>query len=145
MKTVEDILRHKGRDVITIAPDSSVKTALSLMSDRNIGALLVVNGDGRPQGIFSERDFARHMVDSSRAASEIKVRELMTRNLSAVSEERTIHECMALMTERRIRHLPVMKDGALAGMISIGDVVNAVIHEQEFLIDQLEHYISGSL
>lgn len=145
METVRDILRHKGRSVHTIHPDTSVRDALLTMADNNIGALLVVDREGHPTGIFSERDYARRMIDCSRSTSETPVSDLMTTNLTAVSEARTIQECMALMTKRRIRHLPVVENDEIVGIVSIGDVVNAVIHEQAFMIEQLEHYITGSL
>ena len=145
METVRDILRHKGRSVHTIGPETTVRDALLAMADNNIGALLVVDENGHPIGMFSERDYARRMIDGNTRPSETTVGEIMTSTVTAVSESRTVHECMALMTKRRIRHLPVIENDEIVGVVSIGDVVNAVIHEQAFMIEQLEHYITGSL
>jgi CBS domain-containing protein len=145
METVRDILRHKGRHVHTVSPDATVHNALINMAENNIGALLVVDEQKKPVGIFSERDYARRMIENEKGPKGTMVSEVMTTSLTAVTEERTVEECMALMTRRRIRHLPVVDNDEIVGMVSIGDVVNAVIHQQAFMIDQLEHYISGSL
>jgi CBS domain-containing protein len=105
----------------------------------------VIDRDGRLQGIFSERDYARHVIDKGDDVGSIPVSDVMTRQVRGISPERTVEECMAVMSENRIRHLPVFDGADLVGLVSIGDVVNAVIHEKDFVIDQLEHYIAGSL
>ncbi|NBC30158.1 MAG: CBS domain-containing protein [Spirochaetes bacterium] len=145
METARDILQDKGRKIHSVSPDESVKEALLAMSRSNVGALLVIDDSHKVVGIFSERDYARRMIDCEKGSAETKVREIMSSEITAISEERTVEECMALMTKRRVRHLPVFADNELVGVISIGDVVNAVIHQQAIVIDQLEHYISGSL
>ena len=145
METARDILQDKGRKIHSISPDTSVKEALLAMSRSNVGALLVIDESHKVVGIFSERDYARRMIDCEKSSAETKVREIMSSEITAISEERTLEECMALMTKRRVRHLPVFADNELVGVISIGDVVNAVIHQQAIVIDQLEHYISGSI
>lgn len=145
METVRDILQHKGRKVHSVTPDTTVKEALLSMNRHNVGALLVIDDTRKVVGVFSERDYARRMIDTEKGADDTLVREVMSSEVTAISEERTIEECMALMTKRRVRHLPVFEGDELVGMVSIGDVVNAVIHQQAIVIDQLEHYISGSL
>lgn len=145
METVRDILQHKGRKVHSVKPDTTVKEALLSMNRHNVGALLVIDDAHKVVGVFSERDYARRMIDTEKGADGTLVREVMSSEVTAISEERTIEECMALMTKRRVRHLPVFEGDELVGMVSIGDVVNAVIHQQAIVIDQLEHYISGSL
>ncbi len=143
MKTVGQILDEKGRDLWSVALDDSVYSALELMAEKNIGAVLVMDGD-QPVGILSERDYARRVVLEERVSRTTAVSEIMTPNPVLVRPEQSIEECMVLMTARRIRHLPVIDDGVLAGMLSIGDVVKAVISDREFLIQQLENYIAGS-
>lgn len=142
MNTVNDILDSKGREVFSIGPEPTVFEALTLMSDKRIGGVLVVE-DNRAIGILTERDYARKVVLLNRDSRETRVREIMTPNPVCVRPEQTIEECMALMTAKRIRHLPVVSDGQLVGLISIGDAVKAKISEQEFVIQQLENYISG--
>jgi CBS domain-containing protein len=105
----------------------------------------VIDDSHKVVGVFSERDYARRMIDCEKGSAETKVQEIMSTQVTAISEERTIEECMALMTKRRVRHLPVFTHDELVGVVSIGDVVNALIHQQAIVIDQLEHYISGSL
>jgi len=141
-KTVASILGAKGRDVWSVDADASVFDALVFMAEKNIGATLVVH-DGDLVGIMSERDYARKIVLMSRLSKETKVSEIMTPDPVCVRLSDSVAECMALMTEKRFRHLPVIDNGALAGLVSIGDVVRAVIEEQAFLIDQLENYITG--
>ncbi len=144
METVKDILAEKGREIWAITPDTSVAEALLLMADKNIGAVLVVDGQENMRGIFSERDFAHKSASSeyqNGCPTDGKVEDFMSREVVYVKEEQTIDNCMALMTEKRLRHLPVLRDNKLAGLISIGDVVKAVISEKDFIIDQMEHYI----
>jgi CBS domain-containing protein len=129
--------------VISVSPDTRVSTALELMAEKNIGALVVVK-DGALTGIFSERDFARKTVSNGRAALDSTVKELMTSVVFTVTPEQSIEECMAAMTAKRIRHLPVLENQRLIGVISIGDVVKAVISDQEHLIQHLENYITGA-
>ena len=142
MKTVAQLLRGKGQDVLSVAPEASVFDALTVMADKNVGALLVVEG-GRLVGIFSERDYARKVILKGKASKEIAVREIMTSHVLYVRPEQTIDDCMALMTDKRVRHLPVLEHDRLVGVISIGDVVKAIIAEQEFMIEQLQNYITG--
>jgi CBS domain-containing protein len=142
MKTVAQILRTKGHEVFSISPEMSVFEALGLMAEKNVGALLVVEG-GRLTGIFSERDYARKVILKGKASRETPVREIMTSHVLYVSPEQSVHDCMALMTDKRVRHLPVLAEERLVGLISIGDVVKAIITEQEFIIEQLQNYITG--
>ncbi len=142
MKTVRDLLKQKGREVWSVAPDSTVYDALQLMADRNIGALLVIDG-GRTVGIFSERDYARQVILKGKTSKDTPVRDVMTSKVVFVRPEQNIEECMALMTDKRFRHLPVLEEGRLAGLLSIGDVVKALISEKDFLIEQLANYISS--
>ncbi|PZA08452.1 MULTISPECIES: CBS domain-containing protein [unclassified Meiothermus] len=140
--TVRQLLQLKGNRVFDISPQATVYEALERMAQHDVGALLVLE-EGRLVGIFSERDYARKIILMGRASRETPVREVMTTDLVTVSPEATVGECMALMTERRIRHLPVMEGGRLVGVISIGDVVKAIMTEQEFLIAQLQQYINS--
>jgi len=142
MKNVARVLDEKGTDVWTIEPDASVFRALEVMAERRVGALVVVDDD-RPIGILSERDYARKVILLDRVSRDTAVSEIMTAELETVTREQTITDCMNLMTDRRIRHLPVVEDDRLIGIISIGDVVRAVITEQQFMIEQLEGYITG--
>jgi CBS domain-containing protein len=136
------ILEDKGSDVWSVGPDETVFSALETMAERNIGALLVLDGDDLV-GILSERDYARKVRLLERGSKETRVSEIMTTEIRTVGSASTVAECMELMTEYRIRHLPVLDDdGQLAGMISIGDVVKAMIAQQRDLIDQLERYIT---
>jgi len=142
MKTVRDVLKQKGRDVCAVSPDTTVFDALKVMAERNVGAVLVLEAD-RPVGIFSERDYARQVILKGKSSKDTPVREIMTSRVLFIGPEQNIEECMAVMTDKRIRHLPVLEDGKLAGILSIGDVVKAVISEKEFLISQLERYIAS--
>jgi len=144
MDNVKDILNHKGNQVWTVQPDTKVNDALQLMADKNVGALLVVDDKKNLKGIFSERDYARFTVSPDKngdCPSNYPVQKLMTSEVIYVTDDKSIDYCMGLMTNRRLRHLPVMKDGKLAGMISIGDVVKAILSEKNFIIEQMEHYI----
>jgi CBS domain-containing protein len=143
MKTVNQLLQTKGRDVWSVAPDAPIFDALKLMADKDVGALLILDGE-RVVGIFSERDYARKVVLEGKSSRDTAVGEVMTRRVVYVRPEQSIEECMALMTERHIRHLPVLDDDRLIGVISIGDVVKSIITEQQFMIEQLETYITGS-
>lgn len=142
MYTVRQILQNKGQQVWSISPAASVYEALQLMAAKDIGALAVVEEE-RLVGIFSERDYARKVILHGKTSRETRVDEIMTGKVVVVGPERTTDECMALMTEKHIRHLPVVEGERLIGLISIGDVVKAVISNQEFVINQLENYISG--
>ena len=139
---VSSILRHKGNGVWSIAPDASVYQAISIMAEKGIGALPVV-ADGRLIGILSERDYARKVVLQSRSSKDTLVSEIMTAPLVYVTPETTIEESMAIMTDRRIRHLPVVEDEDVVGIISIGDLVKFQSREQSFQIQYLTDYISG--
>ena len=142
MTIVQQILQSKGPDIWSISPDSSVYEAIELMADKGIGALLVVE-DGKLIGIISERDYARKVILQGKSSRNTPISEIMTRKVYYVRPEHAIEECMALMTDKRIRHLPVLEDDRLVGIISIGDVIKAIISDQQFMIEQLENYITG--
>ncbi len=142
MTTVRDLLRVKGSAVWTIAPDATVYDALTLMAERDIGALLVMEGSSLV-GILSERDYARKIVLHGKTSRETPVRDIMTDRVLCVHPDQTVEDCMALMTNKRVRHLPVLEDQRVLGLISIGDAVKSIISEQEFVIAQLENYITG--
>lgn len=139
---VTEILKTKGQDVWTVSPDSTVYDALRVMADRNVGALIVVEND-QLVGVFSERDYARKVILQGKASKDTLVRDIMSTELVWVRPDQTIEVCMNLMTNKRTRHLAVLDEGRLVGVISIGDVVKAIISEQEFTIRQLEQYIAG--
>lgn len=143
MVTLSQLLQDKGREIWSVSPDTTVFDALKLMAEKNVGALLVLDGK-KLVGIFSERDYARKVILKGKTSKETYVKEIMTEEVLYVRPNQSIEECMALMTNKRIRHLPVMEGDQLVGMISIGDVVKAVISEQEFVIKQLENYITGA-
>lgn len=142
MTRVRDILAVKGRDVWSIGPNASVYDAMKLMADKGIGALLVMEG-AKLVGIISERDYARKVILQGRSSRTTAVQEIMTTRVAYAELEQNIEECMALMTEIRIRHLPVIDAGEVRGVISIGDLVKSIIAEQKFIIEQLERYITG--
>ena len=142
MKRVRDVLNVKGTDVFTIGPDASVYDAIKIMSDNRIGALVVLDGE-KLVGLISETDYARKIVLMGRTSVNTMVREIMTDKVLYVSLDQDITECMALMSEYRFRHLPVIEDEQLAGLISIGDLVKSIIDDQTFTIEQLERYITG--
>lgn len=142
MMTVRQILKNKGSQIWSTQPDATVYAALQLMADKLVGALLVL-ADGRLVGIFSERDYARKIILHGKSSLQTHVSEIMTSDVVTVTPDHTIAQCMELMTERRFRHLPVIEGDRLVGLISIGDVVKAIISDQEFVIQQLESYISG--
>jgi CBS domain-containing protein len=143
MRTVQDLLRQKGTDVWSVAPETTVIDALKLMAEKNIGAVLVLDED-RVAGVLSERDYARKVVLQGRTSQDTTAREIMSERVVGVEPQQTVEECMALMTEKRIRHLPVVDGGEVIGVVSIGDIVKNIISQQEFLIEQLEHYITGT-
>jgi CBS domain-containing protein len=142
MRTVNHCLQTKGRQVWAVHPEATVYEALLMMSDKDTGALLVMDGDNL-EGIFSERDYARKVILEGKTSGETQVREVMTSKVVYVRPEQTIDECMAVMTDKHVRHLPVLEAGKVVGVISIGDVVKTIISDQEFVIEQLENYISG--
>ncbi len=143
MRSIRDILRDKGGKVWSITPDSSVFQALELMAEKNIGALLVIE-KGAIRGIISERDYARKVILKGKMSRTTRVTDIMTSSVLIVSPEQSVEECMALMTDKHVRHLPVLEKGALIGMISIGDVVKAVIADKNVTIEQLVSYITGT-
>jgi IMP dehydrogenase len=142
MKTVGQILDVKGSSVLTVTSDISVFQALELMASHEVGALVVVEGE-TICGLLSERDYARKVVLRGRRSLDTPVREIMTPEVICVGPKQTADACMALMTEKRLRHLPVLEEERLVGIVSIGDVVKAIIDEQQFTIEQLHHYITG--
>ena len=142
MKTVAQLLRSKPHGVLSISPDMAVYNALQLMADKNVGALLVLDGDTLV-GIFSERDYARKIILVGKSSKDTLVREIMSSHVLYVRPQQTIEDCMALMTDKHVRHLPVLEEHRVIGVISIGDVVKSIISEQEFIIEQLQNYISG--
>ncbi len=143
MQTLRQLLAGKSRQLVTVAPDDPVFHALQVMSDANVGAVLVLDGE-QLVGIFSERDYARKVILFGKASKATPVREIMSDKVLYVSLDRTIEECMAIMTEKHFRHLPVLDDdGKVVGVVSIGDVVKETICAQQFIIQQMEKYITG--
>jgi len=144
MEKVGKILEKKGHSVWSISPDAIVYRSLELMSEKEVGALMVISDKGKVEGIITERDYARKVFLKGKSSKETYVKEIMTADLFAVNPTTTVEECMALMTEKRIRHLPVMEGEKLVGMISIGDVLKAIIEAQGIMIEHLSNYIMGS-
>ena len=142
MRNVRDILREKGTVVYSISPDDTVYDALKLMAEKNLGALLILDGD-RLVGLVSERDYARKVVLKDKLSKETKVKEIMRTEVFSVTPDMDLDECMELITEKRTRHLPVIENDRVIGVISIGDVVKGIIDHKEFVIGQLESYIKG--
>ena len=142
MKTVSDLLRAKPQRHVSVRPDASVLDAIKVLAQEDIGAATVMDGD-RLAGIFSERDYTRKVILQGRSSSSTRVEEIMTRNVIVVTPRTRTRECMQLMTEKAIRHLPVVDDARVIGMVSIRDIVSDIIADQDFTIEQLEHYISG--
>jgi len=142
MTTVDDLLKNKCADIWSISPDASVFEVLQMMADKNVSGLLIVEND-KLSGIFTERDYARKLILKGKFSKDTKVSELMTRNVLYVEPQNTLDDCMQLMTGKRIRHLPVLDDGRLVGILTIGDLVRQIISEQETTIHQLENYIAG--
>ncbi len=143
MKTIKDILKEKGSDVFTIDQNETVFSALTKMAEKNLGALVVTDDKGAVVGLLSERDYARKVILKGVFSKKTRVQAIMERQVYYVQPDNSVEESMSLMTDKRTRHLPVMDDGQLLGLVSIGDLVKATIDEKEFLIDQLTHYIKS--
>ncbi len=143
MATVSNILKSKSNITFSITPETTVYNALEIMVEKNVSALLIVENE-KLTGIFTERDYARKVILKGKASKETLIEEIMTENPITVSPSSSIEDCMRLMTSRFIRHLPVVEDDNLIGIISIGDVVKYVIEEQKFIIENMQHYITGS-
>ncbi len=142
MRTVQRLLDEKGHDIQSIHPDDSVFDAIQKLASANIGSLIVVEDD-RPVGIFTERDYARNVILKGKSSPTTKVRDIMTTRVIFVQPEHTVEHCMAIMTDKHIRHLPVLRDEKLIGMISIGDLVKSIMADQKYTIEQLEQFIHG--
>lgn len=142
MKTIKEIMGDKGQDIWSVGPGANVYEAIELMAEKGVGALMVIEG-GRPVGIISERDYARKVILQGRSSKATPVRDIMTSRIIHTSPDRSVEECMALMTTNKIRHLPVLDEEQLVGMVSIGDLVKATISEQKSTIEYLERYING--
>ena len=140
MITIRHLLDTKGYEVWSISPNATVYEAIELLADKDIGAVLVMDGD-KLEGILSERDYARRLILKGRTSKGTEVRAVMTSDVLTLNPENTLEECMALMTQKHVRHIPVLEEGKVIGIVSIGDAVNATIANQEFLIEQLEKYI----
>ena len=141
---ISALLHHKGTELWSIAPEATVFEAIKLMADKNIGSLLVMSGD-RLVGVFTERDYTRKMALQGKRSKETQVREILSGKIISVTPHQTVEECMRLMTENRVRHLPVLESGKIVGVVSIGDLVNWTISAQDAAIAQMEQYISGSV
>jgi CBS domain-containing protein len=144
MRSVRDILQTKGKAVWSVSPDTTVYDALRLMAEKNIGAVLVLDETSCVAGVLSERDYARKVALEGRTERDTLVGDIMSEQVVGVHPDQTVEECMSIMTERRIRHLPVVDQDELVGVVSIGDVVKTLLSQQEFLIEQLEAYITGT-
>jgi CBS domain-containing protein len=142
MTTVKHLLDRKGRRVHSIRPDASVFDALKIMAEKNIGSLVVLEEE-KLVGIITERIYAREIALKGRTSAQTLVRDVMSTNVICMQPDQTVEECMAVMTKKTVRHLPVVEHGQIVGIVSIGDMVNSIIADQEFIIDQLEHYIQG--
>lgn len=142
MTNVKQLLDEKGREVLTIGAEENVLEAIRKMDEMNIGALMVMEGE-TPVGIFTERHYARRVFLKGKPSPETPLGEVMETHVVVAKLEQTVEECMALMTDKRVRHLPVMEEGKLVGIISIGDLVKAIIADQQFTIEQLTHFIHG--
>ena len=143
MTTIAQLLNVKGNQIWSIEPKATIFEALEIMSEKEIGALLVMV-DGKLTGIFSERDYARKVILKGKSSKETLVEELMTKKVFYIDPQKNINDCMAMMTAKRIRHVPVIEDNQVMGIVTIGDVVNQIISEQEVTINHLENYITGS-
>ena len=142
MRTIEQLLQAKGSDIWSISPQATAYNALQIMAEKNVGALLVIEKE-KLLGIFSERDYARKVILKEKSSKNTSVGELMTREVIYISADSTLEESMALMTAKRIRHLPVLKNNQLIGIVTLGDVVRQIISDQKFAIRELEKYITG--
>jgi len=142
MRTVQQLLDEKSGEIHSVHPDDSVFDAVQKLANANIGSLIVIEDD-RPVGILTERDYARSVVLQGKSSPTTPVRDIMTTRVIYVQPKQTVEECMAIMTDKHIRHLPVLNDDKLVGMISIGDLVKSIIEDQKFTIEQLEHFIHG--
>ncbi len=142
MKTVTDLLKSKPARLVSVKPEDTVLDAIKVLAQNDIGAAVVMTGD-RMAGIFSERDYTRKVILQGRSSNTTRVEEIMTSNVVCVTPRTRTRECMGLMTEKNIRHLPVVDEGRVVGIISIRDIVSDIIADQDFTIEQLEHYISG--
>jgi CBS domain-containing protein len=142
MKTIKNIIQNKSKSIYSVTPQTSVLDALQVMMDKNISALLVMEGS-ELKGIFTERDYARKIILQGKASKETSIQDVMTSKLETVKLNTSIEHCMQIMTERYIRHLPIMEDGIVVGIISIGDLVKFVIEDQKQTIEQLQSYISS--
>jgi CBS domain-containing protein len=140
--SIRDILKRKGAGTVSVASNATVLDAVRAMADHNVGSVLVID-HGRLVGILSERDCARALIVEAKSVKDMRVEELMASDVLVVSPAHTVDQCMFLMTENRVRHLPVLEDGKLIGIVSIGDVVNALVSHKQFVIEQLESYITG--
>ena len=143
MTTIAQLLNAKGKQIWSVEPKATIFEALEIMSEKGIGALLVME-DGNLKGIFSERDYARKVILKGKSSKETPVGELMTKKVFYIDPQKTTNDCMAMMTAKRIRHVPVIEDNQVMGIVTIGDVVNQIISEQEVTINHLENYITGS-
>ncbi len=142
MKTIKQLLEYKGNEIITISPESSVYDAIKIMADHHIGSLMVMEND-RLLGIITERDYSRKVILKGKSSPDTAVKDIMSTNVLCTKPDQTVEEAMALMTEKRVRHLPVVENSNVIGIISIGDLVKTIISEQKYIIEQLEHYING--
>jgi CBS domain-containing protein len=142
MKLVKHLLDGKGRHIVSVVPDTTVLDAIIVMADKAIGSLIVMDDD-KLLGIVTERDYARKVIIKGRSSKTTRVSEIMTTDVFTTSSTESVNKCMTLMTEKRIRHLPVLEDNRVVGIISIGDLVQAIISDQKEEIEQLENYISG--
>jgi CBS domain-containing protein len=140
--TIRQLLNEKGHDVLSIGPDNTVFDAVKMMADHNVGALVVLEGD-KLIGKVSERHYARSIILKGRTSANTKVQDIMSKRVVCARPEQSVEECMAVMTHKAVRHLPVLDGKQVIGIISIGDLVKSIIQDQKFFIDQLEHYISG--
>ncbi len=142
MKTIKQLLENKGSKILSIDPNSSVFDAIKSMANHHIGSLIVMQNE-RLVGIITERDYSRNVVLKGKSSVNTAVKDIMTKNVLCTKPEQTVEEAMALMTDKRVRHLPVIENGDVLGIISIGDLVKTIISEQKHIIEQLEHYING--
>lgn len=140
--TVKQLIDKKGNEIHAISPDATVFDAIKLMSERGVGALLVMQ-DGRLTGVISERDYTRKIILKGRSSSSTTVQEIMTSNIITLTPDNNVDQCMALMNENQIRHLPIVEDGRVIGVVTIMDVIKNILSEKEFIIEQMEQYIAG--